>query len=58
LILGLVESRDLFSQDGEDSLGGIARLKAGKERVRGQVFFGFTFVRFQSGVENGYKFRM
>jgi hypothetical protein len=34
-ILGLIESRDLVSQDGEDSLGGIARLKAGKERVRG-----------------------
>src|SRR6267154_2185336 len=34
-ILGLIESRDLFSQDGDDSLGGIARLKAGKERVRG-----------------------
>jgi hypothetical protein len=58
LILGLIESRDLISQDGEDSLGGIARLKAGKERVRGQVFLGFTFVRFQSGVENGHKFRM
>jgi hypothetical protein len=29
-ILGLIESRDLVSQDGEDSLGGIARLKAGK----------------------------
>ncbi len=35
LILGLIESRDLVSQDGEDSLGGIARLKAGKERVLG-----------------------
>jgi hypothetical protein len=35
LILGLIESRDLVSQDGEDSLGGIARLKAGKERVFG-----------------------
>jgi hypothetical protein len=34
-ILGLIESRDLVSQDGEDSLGGIARLKAGKERVLG-----------------------
>jgi hypothetical protein len=34
-ILGLIESRDLVSQDGEDSLGGIAGLKAGKERVRG-----------------------
>jgi hypothetical protein len=35
LILGLIESRDLVSQDSEDSLGGIAGLKAGKERMRG-----------------------
>ena len=34
-ILGLIESRDLFSQNGEDCLGGIAGLKAGKERVGG-----------------------
>ena len=34
-ILGLIESRDLVSQDGEDSIGGTARLKAGEERVRG-----------------------
>jgi hypothetical protein len=34
-ILGLIKSRDLFSQDGEDSVGGIAGLKAGKERVLG-----------------------
>jgi hypothetical protein len=52
-ILGLIESRDLFSQNGEDGLGGIAGLKAGKERVGGQVFLGFTFIGFQSGVENG-----
>ena len=32
-ILGLIESWDLVSQDGEDGLGGIAGLKAGKERV-------------------------
>jgi hypothetical protein len=57
-ILGLLESRDLVSQDSEDSLRGIARLKVGKERVRGQIFLGFTFVRFQSGVENGNKVRM
>ena len=57
-ILGLIESRDLVSQDGEDSLGGIAGLKFGKERVLGQVLLGFTFVRIQSGVENGYKVRM
>ena len=34
-ILGLIESRDLVSQDGEDSLGGTARLKARKKWVRG-----------------------
>ena len=33
LILGLIESRDLVSQDGEDSIGGSAGLKAGKEWV-------------------------
>ena len=32
-ILGLIESRDLVSQDGKDSLGRIAGLKVGKERV-------------------------
>ena len=34
-VLGLIESRDLVSQDGEDSIRGIARLKGGKERVFG-----------------------
>jgi hypothetical protein len=34
-ILGLAERGDLLSKDGEDSLGGIAGLKAGKERMRG-----------------------
>jgi hypothetical protein len=34
-ILGLIDSWDLVSQDGEDNFGGFARLKAGKERVRG-----------------------
>jgi hypothetical protein len=34
-ILGLIESRDLVSQDGEDSFGGVAGFKARKERVRG-----------------------
>jgi hypothetical protein len=57
-ILGLIESRDLVSQDGKDRLGRIAGLKVGKERVRGQVFLGFTFVGFQSGVENGCEVRM
>ena len=35
VILGLVECGDLISKDGEDSLGGIAGLEAGKERIRG-----------------------
>jgi hypothetical protein len=43
-ILGLIEGRDFVSKNGEDSLGGIARLKGGKERVRGKVFLCFTFV--------------
>jgi hypothetical protein len=34
LILRLIESREFVSQDGEDSLGGVAGLEAGKERVR------------------------
>jgi hypothetical protein len=55
VILRLAECGNLFSKDGEDSLGGIAGLKAGKERMRGQVVLSFTFVRFQSGVENGHK---
>ena len=55
VIMGLVECGDLISEDGEDSLGGLAGLKAGKERMRGQVFLSFTIVRFQSGVENGHK---
>jgi len=32
-ILGLVVCGDLLSKDGEDSLGGVAGLKAGKERM-------------------------
>ena len=31
IILGLIECRDLFSKDGDDGLGRIAGLKAGKE---------------------------
>ena len=34
-ILRLAERGDSFSKDGEDGLGGIAGLKAGKERMRG-----------------------
>jgi hypothetical protein len=51
-ILALAECGDLLSKDGEDSLGGIAGLK---ERMRGQILLSFTFVRFQSCVENGHK---
>ena len=54
-ILGLAELGDLLSKDDEDSPRGIARLKAGKERIRCQVFLGVTFVGFQRCVENGYK---
>ena len=35
VILGLVECGDLISKDVEDSLGGFAGLKVGKERIRG-----------------------
>ena len=34
-ILGSAERGDLLSKNGEDCLGGIAGLKAGKERMRG-----------------------
>jgi hypothetical protein len=34
-ILGFTKCGDLLSKDGEDGLGGIAGLKAGKERMRG-----------------------
>ena len=54
-ILGLTEHGDLFSKDGEDSLGGIAGLKGGKERMRCEVLLSFTFVGFQRGVENGHE---
>ena len=54
-ILGLVECRDSVSKDGEDSLGRLAGLKGGKERMRCEVFLGLLFVCFQRSVENGYK---
>ena len=54
-ILRLTECGDLLSKDGEDILRGITVLKAGKERMRCQVFLNFAFVRFQSGVEDGRK---
>jgi hypothetical protein len=53
--LRFVECGDLLSKDGEDTLGGFAGLKAGKERVRDQVLLSLKFVRFQSGVENARK---
>jgi hypothetical protein len=43
-VLGLVEHGDLLSEDGEDSLGGVTGLKAGKEPMRGQVYLGLAFV--------------
>ena len=51
----------LVSQDSEDSLGqprGNRRLKAGKEWARSYVFFGFTLVKFQRGVEKSVQVRM
>jgi hypothetical protein len=42
---------DLVSKDGEDSLGRLAGLKGGKERVGREVFLGLSFVRFQRSVE-------
>ena len=54
-ILGLAERGDLLSKYGEDSLGGIAGLKGGKERMRDEVSLGFAFVGFQRSVENGRK---
>jgi hypothetical protein len=57
-ILGLAERGDLLSKDSEDSLGRIAGLKTGKERMRGQVFLGLMFVGFQRSIENGREVRM
>jgi hypothetical protein len=54
-ILGLVKCRDLFSKDREDCLGGIAGLKAGKERMRDQILLCLPFVGFQCSVENRHK---
>src|SRR6266852_9722142 len=49
---------DLFSKDGEDCLQGVAGLKTGEGRMRGEVYLGFMFVSLQSSVENGRKVRM
>ncbi len=54
----LVEYGDLLSKDCEDGLGRMAGLKGGKERMRGQVLLRFTFVSFQSGIENGHEVGM
>ena len=56
--LGLAESGDLFSENGEDTLGGVTRLKAGKERMGSQIFLRLAFVRLQRSVENGSKVRI
>ena len=45
-VLGLVKCGDLLSKDGKDSLGGIARLEGGKERMGGQIPLGLTLVGF------------
>jgi hypothetical protein len=45
-VLGLCESGHSLSKDGKDSLGGIARLEGGKERMGDQIFLGLSFVCF------------
>ena len=45
----------MIEENGEDSLGRFARLKVGKERMRCEVFLGFTLVGFQGGVKMGKK---
>jgi hypothetical protein len=45
----------LFSKDGKDSLGGVARLEGGKEWMGSEVFLGLSFVCFYRGIENGDK---
>jgi hypothetical protein len=57
-VLRLSKRRNLLSKYSEDSLGGIAGLKTGKERIRGQVFLSPAFVGFQRSVENGHKIGM
>jgi hypothetical protein len=57
-ILRLAEHGYLFSKDSEDGLGGIAGLKAGKERMGGKVSLRLTLVGFQGGVENRHKVGM
>jgi hypothetical protein len=57
-IPGLIEFGGLFSKDCEDSIGGIAGLKPGKEGMLGKILLSLTVVFFQSDVENGGKVGM
>jgi hypothetical protein len=52
----LIEPGGLLSKGGEDSFGGMTRLKPGKERMFGEVLLSLTIVSLQSSVENGGKF--
>jgi hypothetical protein len=56
--LRLAKCGDLLSKDVENILGGFTGLKVGKEWMRDQVLLSFTFVGFQSGIENGRKVRL
>jgi hypothetical protein len=53
-IVGSAECGDLLPEDGEDCLGGTTGLKFGKDRMRGEIMLGFTFVSRQSSVECDY----
>ena len=44
IISGSVECGDLISEDGEDSLGGFAGLKAEKKRMKSEILLSSTFV--------------
>jgi hypothetical protein len=54
----LIKLGGLLSKDGEDSFGGMTRLKPGKEGMLGEVLLSLMFVFFQSNVENGGKVGM
>ena len=51
--LGLAGCGVLLSKDAENCLYGVAGLKSGKERMRGEVFLGFTSISIQSSFEKG-----
>ena len=57
-ILGLIELGCLLSNDGEDSFGGIIRLKPREEQMLGEVLLSPTLVLCQSKVESGGKVGM